>query len=122
MKHFEFTILSLFVLFSVGLICADTLILRSGKTITGTFAGGNASQIDFMKPSDESIRVDIEDVTNLKFSTLAPQGAPGTRRPVMIPAGTSLRVRTVQMIDVDSTQAGMKFQGALDDPIMSGGG
>jgi hypothetical protein len=109
------------MLFGVGLMCADTLTLRSGKIVTGTLVGASARQIDFMKPSGESLRVAIEDVTNLKFSTPAPHGAAGTHRSVMIPAGTSLRVRTVQMIDVDSTQAGMKFQGALDDPIMSGG-
>ena len=37
---------------------------------------------------------------------------------VLISAGTSFRVRTSEMIDVDSTQAGMKFRGTLDDPIM----
>jgi hypothetical protein len=39
----------------------------------------------------------------------------------VIPAGTVLRVRTSEFIDVDSSQAGMKFRGALDDPIMFGG-
>ena len=37
---------------------------------------------------------------------------------VLIPAGTILRVRTTDMIDVDATQAGATFHGALDDPIM----
>ena len=39
----------------------------------------------------------------------------------LVPAGTILRVRTSEFIDVDSSQAGMKFRGALDDPIMFGG-
>lgn len=39
----------------------------------------------------------------------------------LIPAGTMLRVRTIDPIDVDSTQAGTRFRGALDDPIMQGG-
>jgi len=39
----------------------------------------------------------------------------------VIPAGTLLRVRTGEFIDVDSTQAGARFRGALDDPIMIGG-
>ena len=41
--------------------------------------------------------------------------------PVLIPAGTTFRVRTTESIDVDSSHAGMKFRGALDDPIMQGG-
>lgn len=39
----------------------------------------------------------------------------------LIPAGTAFRVRTTQLIDVDSSQAGMKFRGALDDPIILNG-
>jgi len=40
---------------------------------------------------------------------------------VLVPAGTTFRVRTIDAIDVDATQAGMKFRGTLDDPIMLGG-
>jgi hypothetical protein len=36
----------------------------------------------------------------------------------IIPAGTPFRVRTSELIDVDSTQAGAKFRGAMDDPVM----
>lgn len=39
----------------------------------------------------------------------------------LIPSGTAFRVRTTQLIDVDSSQAGMKFRGALDDPIILNG-
>jgi hypothetical protein len=40
---------------------------------------------------------------------------------VLVPAGTTFRVRTAEFIDVDSTKAGMKFRGTLDDPIVIGG-
>jgi hypothetical protein len=39
----------------------------------------------------------------------------------LISAGTTFQVRTGEFIDVDSSQAGMKFRGSLDDPIMLGG-
>jgi hypothetical protein len=42
-------------------------------------------------------------------------------RPVIIPQGSLFRVRTIDPIDVDSTQAGHRFRGSLDDPIMIGG-
>ena len=45
----------------------------------------------------------------------------GTGNGVLIPAGIAFRVRTIDMIDVDATQAGMTFRGSLDDPIMLGG-
>lgn len=37
---------------------------------------------------------------------------------VVIPAGTSFRVRTIDMIDVDSTKGGTTFRASLDDPII----
>ena len=40
---------------------------------------------------------------------------------VLVPAGTVLTVRTIDLIDVDATNTGMKFHGSLDDPIMLGG-
>jgi hypothetical protein len=39
----------------------------------------------------------------------------------LIPAGTTIRVRTIDPIDVDATQTGAKFRGSLDDPIMLNG-
>src|ERR1700746_2094877 len=58
----------------------------------------------------------------LSISALALAGALlQAASPVMIPAGTTFRVRTTEFIDVDSSQAGMKFRGALDDPIMIDG-
>ena len=53
--------------------------------------------------------------TALLVATLAGLSASAQ---TMIPAGTTFRVRTGEFIDVDSTQAGAKFRGSLDDPIM----
>jgi len=41
--------------------------------------------------------------------------------PVRIPNGTAFRIRTIDAIDVDVAQAGMKFRASLDDPIMIDG-
>src|SRR4051812_28528256 len=48
-------------------------------------------------------------------------GKSASSHPVLIPSGTTYLVRTSEFIDVDSSKAGMKFRGALDDPIMLGG-
>lgn len=40
---------------------------------------------------------------------------------VLIPAGTTLRVRTIDPIDADVSQTGAKFRGTLDDPVMMNG-
>jgi len=114
-----------------AIVClrADTLALREGKVIEGTFLGGNTRQIEFLATSGKTLKLPIGDVVGVNFSAApappppAPAAEPAKSgsRPLMIPAGTSFRVKTIDFIDVDSTQAGTKFRGALDDPIMLSG-
>jgi len=102
---------------------ADTVQLRDGKTFDGTFVGGSARQIDFLTAKGQTLQIPLESIKSVNFS--APPPPPPKAAPAggkaMIPAGTSLRVRTIDAINVDNTQAGMKFRGSLDDPIMLGG-
>lgn len=112
----------------VSWICADTLTLRNGKTIEGTYVGGTARQLEFLPASGQSMKVPLTDVVSLQFSSppqptppLAQPAQAAARSPVLIKTGVSFRVRTTDPIDVDTTQAGAQFRGALDDPIMSGG-
>ena len=94
---------------------ADSVELRDGKKSEGTLLGANSRQIDFLTSAGESLRVPIEDVASLSFSS------PKTKASVVLPAGALLRVRIIDAIDVDTAQAGMKFRAALDDAILSGG-
>jgi hypothetical protein len=105
---------------------ADTLVLRDGQTLTGTFLGGSSRKVEFLQPSGKTLKVPIDTVVSLRFSdpvAAAPAKSPATssKVAVTIPAGTAFRVRTIDSIDVDSTQSGAKFRGSLDDPIMSDG-
>jgi hypothetical protein len=107
---------------------ADTLVLRNGKEINGTFLGATARQIEFLPASGKSIKVGLDTVEAVSFSEppvvaaqTSRQPTPAPRKPVLLPAGSTFRVRTTDNIDVDYTQAGAKFRGSLDDPIMSGG-
>src|SRR6185295_17380650 len=108
-------------------IHADTLVLRNGKEINGTLLGATTRQIDFLPSSGKAMKVASDTVEAINFSdppvvvTPPPAPRPAVRRPVTVPAGTAFRVRTIDFIDVDSTQAGAKFRGAVDDPIMLGG-
>lgn len=106
---------------TAALLHADSVALRNGKKTEGTFLGGNARQIDFLTTQGESLRVPVEDIASLTFSTPQTKETQQARGAVVIPAGSLLRVRTIDAIDVDATKAGAKFRAALDDPIMSGG-
>lgn len=108
-------------------LTADTVVLRSGKSVQGTFVGGSARQVEFLPVSGETMRIPVGEVVSVNFSSLPVssvdrEASRATKRAaVVIPAGTAFRVRTVDPIDVDSTQAGVKFRGSMDDPIMLGG-
>src|SRR3954466_14232362 len=114
---------------SLGLsgAAADTLALRNGKTIEGTFVGGSARQMEFLPASGQTMKVALADVDSLHISTPSQPTAPpaparaAARQPVLIRSGASFRVRTTDPIDVDVAQAGKQFRGAIDDPIMVGG-
>jgi hypothetical protein len=119
------------LLLGAQLFQADMLRLRNGKAIQGTFLGGNARQIDFLNQAGQSQSFAITSVTSVSFSTATPAAelespsadpVPAASRPaVTIPKGTLLRVRTIDSINVDGSQAGAKYRAGLDDPVMIGG-
>ncbi len=115
-------------------LSADTLILRDGKVIQGTFVSGSTRQINFASSTGEAMQVPVGNVMSLTFSApaaavasapkpapKAAPAAPAARPAVIIAAGTTLRVSTIDAIDVDTSQAGKTFRGSLSDPLMSGG-
>jgi hypothetical protein len=123
---------SLSVLLCAFTLQADMVKLKDGRTIQGIFLGGNSRQIDFLSPGGQTLSFPLTSVGSVTFSALpgaesggaapgAPAAAPAARPAVMIAAGTLLRVRTIDNIDVDSSKAGAKYRASLDDPIMVGG-
>ena len=106
---------------------ADTLMMRNGKKLSGTFLGANTRQVDFMTSDGKTQSVPISNIITINFSAPvtaapAPAAAPAAKRPaVTLPQGTLIRVRTIDPIDVDASQAGMKFKASIDDPLMVGG-
>ena len=125
---------SLSVLLCALTLQADVVKLKDGRTIQGIFLGGNSRQIDFLSPGGQTLSFPLTSVGSVTFSALpgttgggaapgapAAAAAPAARPAVMIAAGTLLRVRTIDNIDVDSSKAGAKYRASLDDPIMVGG-
>jgi hypothetical protein len=125
---------SLSLLFCILTLQADIVKLKDGRAIQGIFLGGNSRQIDFLSPSGQTLNFPLTSVGSVTFSALPGAGgggaapgappaaaAPAARPAVMIAAGTLLRVRTIDNIDVDSSKAGAKYRASLDDPIMVGG-
>jgi hypothetical protein len=105
--------------------------MREGKKLDGTFLGASSRQVDFMTQNGQTQHIPITNIVSIQFSVpeaaapapaAAAAASPAATRPaVTIAQGTMIRVRTIDAIDVDAAQAGMKFRAGIDDPILVGG-
>jgi hypothetical protein len=120
-------------------LSADTIRLRSGKSVQGQFLGGDSKSVRVLLDNGQVSEVPLEMAVAVEFSprkpappppppaakpaaaTPAPAPAPRERPSVTVPAGTALNVRLVDAIDVDASKAGMTFKAVVDDPVMIGG-
>ena len=112
---------------------ADSLQLKNGSLINGTFMGGTESEISFQVGSSVQ-KYDRADIASLKFesetaagalqtrpasSQLNDTGTAATQAPSFftIPAGTRISVRTVDRIDSTKSHVGDRFQASLAEPL-----
>ena len=123
-------------------LSADRVKLRSGKIVEGTFIGADSKAVRILLDDGRVSEIPIEETAAVEFSARKPATpstpakpaaaatpsakpaaavAPAAPKTVAVPAGTMLNVRLTQGIDVDASQAGMKFKGIVDDPVMIGG-
>lgn len=123
---------------------ADTLELKNGSVIKGTYVGGSETQISFRVASSVQ-QFAVQDVLSIKFdSRSAPASVPAPTpssspallpyaahsknlparsgfRGLTLPAGTKLVVRTIDAIDSDQNHPGDKFQASLEQPLYVNG-
>jgi hypothetical protein len=118
---------------------ADTLTLKSGRVVEGTYLGGSARQVR-MEVSDRIETFDVSDVSSIKFgSETAPaprpqasggkilrpdpaeaaKAAPASNRE--IPAGAEIVIRMIDAVDSEVARVGQTFQASLDEPVMANG-
>jgi hypothetical protein len=127
---------------------ADTLYLKDGKVVGGTFLGGTARQVR-MDLGDRVESYDVYDVVKIEFQAAqakapapppppprdvqereerprvlrpdSPPPQPAATSSVTIPSGTVLKIRMIDGVDSETSQLGQTFQASLDDPIMVDG-
>jgi hypothetical protein len=107
-------------------LSADSVRLRSGKTVSGSFMSGDAKVVRLLLANGSIAEFPIKDVAGLQFTPreAPPPPAPDPAKapkPITVPANTILSVRLTQAIDVDATKAGAIFKSVLDDPVMMEG-
>ena len=132
-------LIAVLLLISGVALSADRVKLRSGKTVEGIYVGGDSSALRLLLDSGQVAEFPLDQVIAVEFATRKPTAAtpPATASPaataaalpnpatpprtITVPAGTQLNVRLTQAIEVDASQAGMKFKALVDDPVMIGG-
>jgi hypothetical protein len=125
---------------ALSLASADTLTLRDGRTVHGSYLGGTARQIRMVV--GDSIRTfDVGDVRSIRFDNsmssaepaapaapaVAPEPAPTPAPPAntaggaVLPAGTPITIRMIDSVDSDTNQTGQTFRASVDEPVMYNG-
>jgi hypothetical protein len=125
---------------------ADQVRLKSGKTVSGVFIGGDSRTIRVLLDNGTVSEISLSEAVTVEFATRKPAPAPApTPAPakapaaaksaavsspapvpaktasVTVPAGTVVNVRLTQGVDVDASKAGQTFKAIVDDPVMVGG-
>ena len=141
--------LSCFFLILGGLASADTLNLRSGDAIQGTYLGGTARQIR-MDVNGNIQTYDVGQVQSVTFSdpvyqpayqsaspapptpgyqrdrngyVAQPQAAPPPPGPlgVTVPVDTRVTVRMIDAVNSQTARLGQTFRASIDEPIFVDG-
>ncbi|HTQ54752.1 MAG TPA: thioredoxin domain-containing protein [Bryobacteraceae bacterium] len=103
----------------IALVCAaacpaDTLTLRSGQVVHGTYLGGTARTIN-MQVEDSTKTYDVTDVTGLEFT--APAGAAAADPQAAVEGRADSRVRAIIYEDLQCSDCAA-FRRMLDQDLL----
>jgi hypothetical protein len=114
---------------------ADTITLKNGQVIEGTFLGGTARQVR-VDLGDQVQNIEIADIARIEFggppSTPPPPPPPAPPPPpppqdvqppapqqlgITLPAGTNFTIRMIDSVDSQKAKTGDTFAASLDSPV-----
>jgi hypothetical protein len=123
---------------------ADTLTLKSGKVVQGTYLGGDARQLR-IAAGDRVETYEVGEISDIKFGSTAPPDGngsspvqrrernevlrpersatpkPSPRTAVEVPAGTAIVVRMIDDVDSERDSIGKTFRASLDEAVVLNG-
>jgi hypothetical protein len=115
---------------------ADTIYFRDGKTVSGSYLGGDARQVRFVI-GDKIQTLAIPDIARIEFAAsgtaattppapgstaaAAPSSPGATLSTADIPAGTTLTVRLIDPVDSETDKIGQTYRASLDEPVVLNG-
>jgi hypothetical protein len=111
----------------------DTLTLRDGRVVNGSYLGGDVRNVRFAAGDRvDSYRVD--DISTISFGGSAPAGASAGAAPPpppaaatdsggpALPSGTTLTIRMIDSVDSERDRMGKTFRASLDEPVLDANG
>jgi hypothetical protein len=127
-------------------LSADTLVLRNGSRVEGSFAGGDSRSIRFTVGNQVNT-YSLNDVDSIQFnagSAAAPisnnsgsapsgdeaQASPAPQNPVppsngntgiQVPPGTQIVVRLIDAVNSETDSLGQTYRASIDQPIVVNG-
>jgi hypothetical protein len=122
-------------LFLAGFASADTLTLRDGRFLSGSYLGGDARSVRFAI-GDRVDTFKVEDVSGITFEAPAPPPVTREERREVrrdepredrrdgaeLPVGTPLVVRMIDSVDSERDRLGKTFRASLDEPVVDRNG
>jgi hypothetical protein len=136
-----------FALMLAAVALADTVVMKDGRAIRGTYLGGSPRQVK-IEVGDQIQTLDVGDISRIEFSqpsasapNLPPPEPAPTRNELVSPppsadlavapppsyggvqlsAGTNIVVRTIDGIDSEAAHVGQTFAASIDEPVMVNG-
>jgi hypothetical protein len=131
------TILGVFLLIA-GFGVADTITLRDGRTVDGSYLGGDTRSVR-VAVGDRIETYRVEEVSTIVFGSPSPAFSQDDRQDDRgvglreerreerrgaqeLGAGTNLTVRMIDSIDSEKDRMGKTFRASLDEPVMDSNG
>jgi hypothetical protein len=113
-------VLCIFSLVAALAALADTLHLKNGQTVYGTFNGRTPQGIQFTGTDGRTLIYPYQEVENLNFGPIpAPPQTPSQR--ISVPPGTILFVRMADTVDTSSAYTGQVFTATLATDLAAEG-
>jgi hypothetical protein len=100
-------------------MAADTVTLRNGRVVTGTYLGGSSREVK-LDVGDHLQTLDVEEIASIQFGSAPDAATPAAPRTVL-PAGTRFVIRMIDGVDSERNTIGQTFAASLDEPVMING-
>ena len=120
----RFSHIGMGLMLALAAMAADTVTLKDGRVISGTYLGGSAREVK-IEDGDSIRNLNVADIDNIRFGC-PQQGGPNSAAStaggaVMLPAGTKLVVRMIDGVDSERNTIGQTFAASLDEPVLIDG-